>query len=127
MGALKEREPVARECASGAEPICLADFEVLAKAKMPATSWEYVTAGAGDEITVRWNMEAYQRIRLRPRVLVDVSKVDTRVTLLGHEHAFPILLAPASSQKLMHAEGELATARAAGATGMDERYFRTNQ
>ena len=116
-GGLKDREPVARECGAGAEPICLADFEFLAKAKMPATSWEYVTAGAGDEITVRWNIEAYQRIRLRPRVLVDVSNVDTRVTLLGQEHAFPILLAPASSQKLMHAEGELATARAAGATG----------
>ena len=110
-------EAVARECADGAEPICLADFEVLAKAKMPATSWEYVTAGAGDEITVRWNIEAYQRIRLRPRVLVDVSKVDTRVTLLGQEHAFPILLAPVAAHKLMHAEGELATARAAGATG----------
>ena len=105
------------ECGSGAEPICLADFEVLAKAKMPATSWEYVTAGAGDEITVRWNIEAYQRIRLRPRVLVDVSKVDTRVTLLGQEHAFPILLAPVAAHKLMHPEGELATARAAGSTG----------
>jgi 4-hydroxymandelate oxidase len=116
-GTRKEAESVAHECASGAEPICLADFEFLAKAKMPATSWEYVTAGGGDEITVRWNIEAYQRIRLKPRVLVDVSKVDTRVTLLGQEHAFPILLAPASSQKLMHAEGELATARAAGATG----------
>jgi len=83
LGALKDREPVARECGAGAEPMCLADFEALAKAKMPATSWEYVTAGAGDEITVRWNIEAYQRIRLRPRILVDVSKVDTRVTLLG--------------------------------------------
>jgi 4-hydroxymandelate oxidase len=116
-GTLKEAESVAREYGSGAEPICLADFELLAKAKMPAASWEYVTAGAGDEITVRWNIEAYQRIRLRPRVLVDVSQVDTRVTLLGQEHAFPILLAPVAAHKLMHAEGELATARAAGATG----------
>jgi 4-hydroxymandelate oxidase len=99
------------------EPICLADFEPLAKAKMSATSWEYITAGAGDEITVRWNKEAYQRIRLKPRILVDVSQLDTRVTLLGQEHAFPILLAPTSAQTLTHPEGELATARGAGAAG----------
>jgi 4-hydroxymandelate oxidase len=102
---------------AGPEPICLADFEPLAKAKMSAMGWEYVTAGAGDELTVRWNKEAYQRIRLKPRVLVDVSKLDTRVTLFEQEHAFPILLAPTSSQKLTHAEGELATARGAGAAG----------
>jgi 4-hydroxymandelate oxidase len=101
----------------GLEPVCLADFEPLAKAKMLAMGWEYITAGAGDELTVRWNKEAYQRIRLRPRVLVDVSKVDTRVTLLGQEHPFPILLAPTAAQKLTHAEGELATARGAGAAG----------
>lgn len=102
---------------AGPEPICLADFEPLAKAKMSAMAWEYVTAGAGDELTVQWNKEAYQRIRLKPRVLVDVSKLDTRVTLFGQEHAFPILLAPTAAQKLTHAEGELATARGAGAAG----------
>lgn len=101
----------------GAEPICLADFEPLAKAKMSTMAWEYVTAGAGDELTVRWNKEAYQRIRLKPRVLVDVSKLDTRVTLFGQEHPFPILLAPTSAQTLTHPEGELATARGAGAAG----------
>ena len=107
-------EPVSTPCP---DAICLSDFEPLAKAKMPAMAWEYVTAGAGDEITVRWNQEAYQRIRLRPRVLVDVSKLDTRVTLFGQEHAFPILLAPTAAQKMMHADGELATARGAGAAG----------
>lgn len=100
---------------AGAEPICLADFEPLAKTKMSTMAWEYVTAGAADELTVLWNKEAYQRIRLKPRVLVDVSKLDTRVTLFGQEHAFPILLAPTSSQTLTHPEGELATARGAGA------------
>lgn len=99
------------------ECICLADFELLAKTKMLATSWEYLCAGAGDEITVRWNAEAYQRIRLKPRVLVDVSKLDTRVTLFGQEHDFPILLAPVAAQKLMHPEGELASARGAIAAG----------
>jgi 4-hydroxymandelate oxidase len=103
--------------AAGPEPICLADFEPLAKAKMSAMGWEYVTAGAGDELTVQWNKEAYRRIRLKPNVLVDVSKLDTHVTLFGQEHAFPILLAPTAAQKLTHAEGELATARGAGAAG----------
>ncbi len=103
--------------AAGAEPICLADFEPLAKAKMPAMGWEYVAASAADGNTEQWNKDAYQRIRLKPRVLVDVSKLDTRVTFFGHEHPFPILLAPAAAQKLMHEDAELATARGAGAAG----------
>jgi 4-hydroxymandelate oxidase len=103
--------------AGDAECICLADFEPLAKAKMAAQSWEYLCAGAGDEITVRWNEEAYRRIRLKPRILVDVSTLDTHVTIFGQEHAFPILLAPVAAQKLMHPEGELASARGASAAG----------
>ena len=99
------------------DPVCLTDFEPLAKKKMPAMGWEYVTAGAGDEHTTRWNCEAYQRIRLKPHVLVDVSQLETRVTLFGQEHAFPILLAPTASHKLTHPEGELATARGAAAAG----------
>ena len=95
----------------------MTDFEPLAKSKMSAMSWEYITAGSGDELTLRWNKEAYQRIRLKPHVLVDVSKLDTRVTLFGQEHAFPILLAPTAAQKLVYAEGELATVRGAGAAG----------
>jgi 4-hydroxymandelate oxidase len=107
--------PLEGGSSAGTEPICIADFELLAKAKMAAMSWEYISAGAGDELTLRWNMEAYQRIRLCPRVLTDVSTLDTRVNLFGVEHAFPILLAPTSSQTLTHPEGELATARGAGA------------
>ena len=99
------------------EPLCLTDFEPLAKAKMSAMGWEYITAGAGDELTLRWNEEAYQRIRLKARVLVDVSNVDPRITMFGQEHNFPILLAPTSSHKLAHPEGELATARGASAAG----------
>jgi 4-hydroxymandelate oxidase len=111
------RPPSQAISGAGPEPICLADFEPLAKTKMSAMAWEYVTAGAGDELTVRWNKEAYLRLRLKPRVLVDTSKLDTRVTLFGQEHAFPILLAPTAAQKLTHPEGELATARGARAAG----------
>ncbi|MGD0732193.1 MAG: alpha-hydroxy acid oxidase [Terracidiphilus sp.] len=107
----------ATDNAPSSEPICLADFEPLAKAKMSAMCWEFVTAGSGDEHTVQWNKDAFQRIRLKPRVLVDVSRLDASVSLFGRVHPFPILLAPTSAQTLAHPEGELATARGAGAAG----------
>ena len=97
------------------DPVCLTDFEPLAKARVSAMAWEYVNGAAADETTVRWNREAFSRIRLKPQVLNDVSKLDSRVTLYGREHQFPILLAPTAAHKLMHPEGELATARGAGA------------
>ena len=61
----------------GDRTVCLADFEPLAKAKMPTMGWEYINAGAADEIDTAGNKEAYQRIRLKPHILVDVSKLDT--------------------------------------------------
>ncbi len=93
----------------------LGDFEEMAKTKIPHMAWEFFNGAVADEITMRWNKEAYQKIRLKPRILVDVSKLDTRVTLFGQEHAFPILLAPTAYHKLAHPEGELATARGANA------------
>ena len=98
--------------------VSLGDFELLARERMTAMAWEYISGGAGDEITLRWNRDAYDRIKLKPRVLVDVSKLDTRVNLFGRELPFPILLAPAAYQKLVHSEGELATAKGAGAATM---------
>lgn len=107
--------PAAADAEANAEPVCLTDFEALAKAKMQPMGWEFLNAAAADENTIRWNREAYQRIRLKPRVLVDVSRLDTRVTLFGQEQAFPILLSPVAAQKLAHPEGELATVRGAAA------------
>ena len=85
---------------------------------MTPMAYEYVASGAAEEHTVRWNREAFDRIRLRPRVLRDVASVDTRVTLLGREHAFPILLAPTAYHRVLHPEGEIATARGAAAAGI---------
>jgi 4-hydroxymandelate oxidase len=82
---------------------------------MSTIGWEYMRGGAADELTLRWNRESYDRLRLRPRILVDVSQLDTRVTLFGRELAFPILLAPTAYHKLVHPEGEIATARGASA------------
>lgn len=80
-------------------------------------AWEYINGGAADELTLRWNEEAYGRIRLCPRNLVDVSALDTRVTLFGRELPCPILLAPVAYQRLMHPDGELATVKGAAAAG----------
>jgi 4-hydroxymandelate oxidase len=98
-------------------PACLADFEVLAKEHLSHMTWEYISSGAADENTLRWNREAFERLLLKPKVLVDVSQIDTQVTLFGEEHAFPILLAPTAYHKLMHPEGEVATARGAAKAG----------
>jgi 4-hydroxymandelate oxidase len=101
-----------------AEVHSLPQLEELARRHMPEMAYEYVAAGAADEHTVRWNREAYDRMRLRPRVLADTSGLDTRVTLLGREHPLPLLLAPTAYHRALHPEGELATARGAGAAGV---------
>ena len=96
------------------EILNLFDIEKMAERKMTKMAYEYVASGAADEWTLRWNREALDAIKLNPTVLTDVSKLDTRVTLFGHELPYPILIAPTAYHKLMHPEGELATARGAG-------------
>ena len=97
--------------------ITLDDFEELARQRVPHMAYEFVASGAADEVTLRWNIEAFQHIALRPRVLRDVSRIDTKTTLLGDTLAFPILLAPVAYQKLMHPEGEVVAARGAAQAG----------
>ena len=99
------------------EPLTVADYEALARAKLDDNAWEYIRGGAGDETTLRENVEAFTRWKLRPRVLCDVGSVDTRTTVLGTEVSMPVLVAPVALQKLAHPEGEAATARAAAAAG----------
>lgn len=97
------------------ELINLFDVEKMAERIMPKMAYEYVASGAADEWTLHWNRQALDAIKLNPTVLTDVSQLDTRVTLFGHELPHPILIAPTAYHKLMHPEGELATARGAGA------------
>ncbi|MDH5234813.1 MAG: alpha-hydroxy-acid oxidizing protein [Gemmatimonadota bacterium] len=99
------------------EVLTLHEFEALARSAMSHMTYEYVASGAADEHTLRWNVERFERLRLRSRVLVDVGAVDTAVMLFGTRHPFPILLAPAAYQRAMHRDGELGTVRGAGATG----------
>lgn len=91
------------------------DFEALAEKRVMHGAWERIQGGAADEITLRWNREAWQRIRLQPRVLLDVSNLDTRVTLFGQELPFPILLAPTGAQGMIQSNGDLEVAAGAAA------------
>jgi 4-hydroxymandelate oxidase len=97
--------------------VSLRDFERLASQAMTPAAWEFISSGAGDEHTVRWNEEAFGGLRLRQRALVDVSRLDTTIRLLGREWPHPIFLAPSSNHTLVHPEGEIATARGAAAAG----------
>jgi len=100
-----------------AAPINVWDYERLAEEKLDANAIAYFAGGAGDEVTLRDNVGAFERLKLRPRVLVDVGSVSTRTTVLETEIALPILIAPLALQRMAHPEGELATARAAAAAG----------
>jgi len=93
------------------------DYERLAAEKLDANAAAYYFGGAGDEITLRENVAAFERRKLRPRVLVDVGAVSTATTVLGTEIALPVLIAPLAMQRMAHPDGEEATARAAAAAG----------
>jgi 4-hydroxymandelate oxidase len=97
------------------EIINLFDFERMAAGKMSKMAYEFVASGAADEITVKWNREALDKLKIQTQVLNDVANLDTKVSLFGLEIPYPILIAPTAFHKLMHPEGEIATARGAGA------------
>jgi isopentenyl diphosphate isomerase/L-lactate dehydrogenase-like FMN-dependent dehydrogenase len=98
-------------------PVNVWDYERLAEEKLDANAHAYFAGGAGDEVTLRENLAAFERWKLRPRVLVDVESVSTQTTVLGTEIALPVLIAPLALQRLAHPDGEEATARAAAAAG----------
>jgi isopentenyl diphosphate isomerase/L-lactate dehydrogenase-like FMN-dependent dehydrogenase len=98
-------------------PVNVADYFDRAAEKVDPKLWCYFEGGAGDEVTLRANVGAFGRWRLRPRMLVDVTGVSTATTVLGAPVSMPVLVAPFAMQQLLHPEGELATARAAAAAG----------
>ena len=93
------------------------DYEKLARQKLSQPFFDYIAGGADDELTLRRNREAFERIELKPRALVDVSVIDLSTKVLGQRVEMPVLLAPVAVQRLAHPEGELATARAAAQAG----------
>ena len=97
--------------------VTVEDFERRAAELLPAGPLGFFAGGAGDEVTLAENRTAWRRWHFRPRVLVDVSGVTTRTTVLGHEVALPVLVAPFSMPQLAHPEGARALARAAERAG----------
>jgi isopentenyl diphosphate isomerase/L-lactate dehydrogenase-like FMN-dependent dehydrogenase len=91
------------------------DFEAAARKALPPAHFGYLATGVDDDRTLRANREGFERIYLRPRRLVDVSKADLRTELFGTIWDSPVGLAPVGNQKAFHAEGELPAARAARA------------
>ena len=92
-------------------------FEPIARRRLTKMAYDYVRSGGGDEITMGENRRAFERLRLSPNVLVDVSHLDMSIKLFGIEQDHPMLLAPIAYHRLYHREGELATARGASAGG----------
>jgi len=91
------------------------DFEAAARKALPPAHWGYMTSGVDDNLTRDLNHEAYKRIELRLRKLVDVSKIDTRVELFGTTWDSPIFLCPVGAQGMFHADGEIGVAHASQA------------
>jgi 4-hydroxymandelate oxidase len=91
----------------------LSELERAAEARASPAIWDYIQGGSGEERTLRENHEAFRRRTLRPRVLVDVSTIDPRATLLGTPLSAPFFIAPTAYQGQVHPEGEPAMARAA--------------
>ncbi len=100
------------------DPVACADFEAIARERLPRPVYSYIAGGAGDEISLRRNRSCFDDMLLKPRILRDVSRLDTSTELFGQPQRYPILLAPAAYQRMFHPEGELGAARAAGAAGV---------
>jgi 4-hydroxymandelate oxidase len=93
------------------------DFEPVARKNIPPAHWGYLVSGVDGEDTLKANREAYSRYQVHVRRMIDVSKVDMSVELLGTRFDSPIILCPLGAQKAFHPEGEIAVARAAKARG----------
>lgn len=81
------------------EPVNVADFQAWAKAALPPATYDYITTGSADEITLRENVLAFQRLRLLPPLLTGVAEAETTTTVLKERIALPILLAPVVGQR----------------------------
>jgi 4-hydroxymandelate oxidase len=98
-------------------PIIVPDYEPLARSLIEPGAWDYYAGGAGDEISLADARAAWDRIRLRPRVLVDVATRDLSTVAFGHRLPHPVIVAPTAAHAMAHADAERATSRGAAAAG----------
>ncbi|XP_061396854.1 uncharacterized protein LOC133332468 [Musca vetustissima] len=97
--------------------VCVTDFEEEAHKIIDKKALDYYRSGAGEQFSLNLNREAFRRLRIRPRCLRDVSKLDTSCTVLGHQLKWPVGIAPTAMQKMAHNDGEGGNAKAAGEMG----------
>ncbi|KGO40213.1 Aldolase-type TIM barrel [Penicillium expansum] len=97
---------------------CIADLKKMGSSRLAPMVRDYYNGGAMDLITLNENEAAYDRYKIRPRILVNVDKIDTTTEFLGSNVSLPFGFSPAASMKLAHPDGELATSRAAAKYGL---------
>ncbi|XP_055372842.1 uncharacterized protein LOC129606517 [Condylostylus longicornis] len=97
--------------------VCVADYETKAKELLEKSALGYYASGAGDEFSLKLNKNIFQKYRLRPRCLVDVSSIDLTCKVLNKTFEWPLGVSPTAMQRMAHPDGEVANARAAGKLG----------
>ena len=98
-------------------PVTVEDFIPLAQAALPRATFDYVTTGSEDEVTLRENVAAFRRIKVLPPLLHGVQEADLSTTVLGQRIDLPVLIAPVAALRMYHPDGALAVARAAQTAG----------
>ncbi|MCW1923206.1 alpha-hydroxy-acid oxidizing protein [Luteolibacter arcticus] len=91
------------------EVVSLDDYEALARERVEESAWAYLSGGAADELTLRENRAAFERLKLSPRILRDLAGANTRLELFGRSYAHPVFIAPTAFHRLFHPDGERAT------------------
>lgn len=117
VNAIEQSLPIAPLTAIPADIVSAADYERHARNHINDAAWAYLQGGAADELTLAANADVWRKLELWPRALADVRNGHTRCTILGETLAHPIILAPVATQRVFHAEGELASVLAAGVMG----------
>ena len=92
----------------------IAELRDIARKRLPKVIFDYIDGGADDEFTLRRNCSAFQEITFRPRQAVAVAQCDLRTRVVGHDLSLPFLIAPVGYSRMMHPDGEVGAARAAG-------------
>ena len=93
------------------------DFEAVARQTLPPAHWGYMATGVDDDATLHANRAGLSRLQIRPRRLIDVTRIDTSTEIFGVKWKTPIIISPVGSQRAFHREGEIATAKAAASRG----------
>ena len=100
------------------DPVNVAEYERLAETLVEPGAWDYYAGGSDDEVTLRANRSAFERLRLRPRVMIDPTGATAATTVLGTDIRFPVLAAPVAYHGMAHPDAECATAEGVGRAGL---------